>query len=39
MWQRYPDAAAALVVSPTPYGTCADIEGIAQDLSLPGGSR
>src|ERR1700712_4819198 len=30
MWQRYPDAAAALVISPTPYGTCADIEGIAK---------
>ena len=30
MWQRYPDAAAALVVSPTPYGTCADIESIAR---------
>ncbi len=30
MWQRYPDAAAALVVSPTPYGTCADLQGIAQ---------
>lgn len=28
-WERYPDAAAALVVSPTPYGTCADIEAIA----------
>ena len=24
-WERYPDAAGALVVSPTPYGTCADI--------------
>jgi arginine decarboxylase len=30
MWRRYPDAAAALIVSPTPYGTCADIEGIAR---------
>src|SRR5438270_9648202 len=29
-WERHPDAAAALVVSPTPYGTCADIEGIAR---------
>jgi arginine/lysine/ornithine decarboxylase len=29
-WDRHPDAAAALVVSPTPYGTCADIEGIAR---------
>jgi arginine decarboxylase len=30
MWQRHPDAAAALIVSPTPYGTCADLESIAQ---------
>ncbi|PPJ20509.1 ornithine decarboxylase [Nocardia nova] len=29
-WQRYPDAAAALIVSPSPYGTCADICGIAE---------
>jgi arginine/lysine/ornithine decarboxylase len=29
-WERHPQAAAALVVSPTPYGTCADIEGIAR---------
>ncbi|WP_220038071.1 aminotransferase class I/II-fold pyridoxal phosphate-dependent enzyme [Curtobacterium sp. MCBD17_032] len=29
VWDAHPDAAAALVVSPTPYGTCADIEGIA----------
>ncbi|PZF60906.1 ornithine decarboxylase [Curtobacterium sp. MCBD17_034] len=29
VWQEHPDAAGALVVSPTPYGTCADIEGIA----------
>lgn len=28
-WQRHPDAAAALIVSPSPYGTCADIKGIA----------
>ena len=28
-WEDYPDAAGALIVSPTPYGTCADIEGIA----------
>jgi arginine/lysine/ornithine decarboxylase len=26
--QRYPDAAAVLIVSPTPYGTCADLERI-----------
>ncbi|MBV9192803.1 MAG: hypothetical protein JO168_01580 [Solirubrobacterales bacterium] len=29
-WEHHPQAAAALVVSPTPYGTCADIEGIAR---------
>ncbi len=29
-WERHPDACGALIVSPTPYGTCADIEGIAQ---------
>ncbi|WP_346926597.1 ornithine decarboxylase [uncultured Arthrobacter sp.] len=29
MWQRHPDAAAALIVSPTPYGTCADIQTMA----------
>jgi arginine/lysine/ornithine decarboxylase len=29
-WQQHPDAAGALIVSPTPYGTCADIEGIAE---------
>jgi arginine/lysine/ornithine decarboxylase len=29
-WERDPQAAAALIVSPTPYGTCADIEGIAR---------
>lgn len=29
MWQRYPDASAALIVSPTPYGTCADLSAIA----------
>jgi len=28
-WQEHPDAAGALIVSPTPYGTCADIKGIA----------
>jgi arginine/lysine/ornithine decarboxylase len=29
MWQRYPDASAALITSPTPYGTCADLKAIA----------
>jgi arginine/lysine/ornithine decarboxylase len=28
-WERHPDAAAALIVSPAPYGTCADIAAIA----------
>ncbi|MGH3150294.1 MAG: hypothetical protein ACRDOB_06145 [Streptosporangiaceae bacterium] len=28
-WQRHPDAAGALIVSPTPHGTCADIASIA----------
>lgn len=30
MWQRHPDAAAALIVSPTPYGTCADLEAMVR---------
>ncbi|MGC2653311.1 MAG: ornithine decarboxylase [Mycobacterium sp.] len=29
-WDKYPDAAGALIVSPCPYGTCADISGIAE---------
>ena len=29
-WERYPHAAGALIVSPTPYGTCADIKAIAE---------
>jgi arginine decarboxylase len=29
-WDRYPDASAALIVSPTPYGTSAEIERIAE---------
>ncbi|MCW2655339.1 MAG: ornithine decarboxylase [Mycobacterium sp.] len=28
-WDTYPDAAGALIVSPSPYGTCADIAAIA----------
>jgi arginine decarboxylase len=28
-WQQYPDAAGALIVSPSPYGTCADLVAIA----------
>src|SRR4051794_15465522 len=27
-WIAHPDAAGALIVSPTPYGTCADLEAI-----------
>jgi len=29
-WERYPDAAGALIVSPGPYGTCADLTRIAE---------
>jgi arginine/lysine/ornithine decarboxylase len=29
-WERCPDAAGALIVSPSPYGTCADLESIAE---------
>ncbi len=29
-WDRFPHAAGALIVSPTPYGTCADIAAIAE---------
>lgn len=29
-WQRHPQAAGALIVSPTPYGTCADIGALAE---------
>ncbi|MFF5234965.1 aminotransferase class I/II-fold pyridoxal phosphate-dependent enzyme [Dactylosporangium sp. NPDC000521] len=29
-WRQHPDAAGALVVSPTPYGTCADLEALAE---------
>ncbi|OBF26419.1 ornithine decarboxylase [Mycobacterium sp. ACS4331] len=29
-WDRHPDAAGALVVSPSPYGTCADLQGITE---------
>lgn len=28
-WEKHPDAAGALIVSPSPYGTCADIAAIA----------
>lgn len=29
VWNDHPDAAGALIASPTAYGTCADLEGIA----------
>jgi arginine decarboxylase len=29
-WEKYPDAAGALIVSPSPYGTCANISAIAK---------
>jgi arginine decarboxylase len=29
-WTRHPTAAGALIVSPTPYGTCADIAAMAE---------
>jgi arginine decarboxylase len=29
-WDKHPDAAGALVVSPSPYGTCTDLAGIAE---------
>ncbi|MBF6301363.1 ornithine decarboxylase [Nocardia amamiensis] len=28
-WEEHPDAAGALIVTPSPYGTCADIAAIA----------
>ena len=35
-WDAHPDAAGALVVSPTPYGTCADIAGDRRGLPRAG---
>src|SRR5262249_20687723 len=29
-WDKYPEAAGALVVSPSPYGTFTDLSGVAQ---------
>ncbi|MGY4648665.1 aminotransferase class I/II-fold pyridoxal phosphate-dependent enzyme [Mycobacterium sp. URHB0021] len=29
-WEKHPEAAGALVVSPSPYGTCADLVGIVE---------
>ncbi|HEV7566902.1 MAG TPA: ornithine decarboxylase [Microbacteriaceae bacterium] len=36
MWERYPDASAALITSPTPYGTCADLKAIADTCHARG---
>jgi lysine decarboxylase len=30
VWEKYPDAAGALVVSPSPYGTCTDLAAIVE---------
>ncbi|KAA8888748.1 ornithine decarboxylase [Nocardia colli] len=35
-WDAQPDAAGALIVSPSPYGTCADITGIAAECHARG---
>jgi arginine/lysine/ornithine decarboxylase len=35
-WEEHPDAAGALIVSPTPYGTCADIKSIADICHMRG---
>jgi lysine decarboxylase len=29
-WEQHPDAAGALIVGPSPYGTCADLDSIAE---------
>lgn len=29
-WEEHPDAAGALIISPSPYGTCADLAAIAE---------
>ncbi|MEV0684980.1 ornithine decarboxylase [Nocardia sp. NPDC050378] len=29
-WQEHPDAAGAVIVCPSPYGTCADLRGITE---------
>ena len=34
-WEKHPDAAGALVVSPSPYGTCTDLEAIAKVCHAP----
>lgn len=35
-WDEHPDAAGALIVSPSPYGNCADLKRISGDLPRPG---
>lgn len=35
-WEENPDASGALIVSPSPYGTCADIAGIAAECHARG---
>src|ERR1700710_471029 len=35
-WEKYPDAAGALIVSPSPYGTCADLQAIAEECRRRG---
>ncbi|MFE9581587.1 aminotransferase class I/II-fold pyridoxal phosphate-dependent enzyme [Nocardia sp. NPDC006044] len=35
-WEENPDASGALIVSPSPYGTCADISGIAAECHARG---
>lgn len=35
-WNQHPDAAGALIVSPSPYGTCADIAAIAETCHARG---
>jgi lysine decarboxylase len=35
-WEEHPDAAGALIISPSPYGTCADLTAIAEICHLRG---
>jgi len=35
-WEKNPDAAGALIVSPSPYGTCADLAAIADECHRRG---
>ncbi|GAB20331.1 putative decarboxylase [Gordonia effusa NBRC 100432] len=34
-WEQHPDAAGMLIVSPTPYGTCADIAAVCHSFGKP----